>query len=65
MGFTVGVFLFLALGIISDAVDTVLLIEPMLWMLVSVICGIGALVSHMHIVAGKQVLGIEAESGKE
>lgn len=64
MGFTVGAFLFLALGIIGDAIDTVLLIEPMTWMLVSVTCGIGALVSHMHIVAAKQVLGIEAESGK-
>ena len=65
MAFTVGVFVFLALGVISDALDTVLILEPMMWMLVSIVCGLGAIVSHMHITTAKQVLGIGTESKRE
>jgi hypothetical protein len=65
MGFTIGVFLFLALGVISDALNTVLVLHSTMWFLVSIICGMGVLVSHMHVVAAKQFLGIEAESKEE
>ena len=65
MAFTIGVVLFLALGVISDALDTVLILHPTMWILVSIICGMVAIVSHMHIVTAKQFLGIEAESTKQ
>ena len=59
VGFTLAAFLFLALGVIGDALDTTLILHPTIWMLVSVTCGIGVLVTHMHVVAAKQALGIE------
>jgi hypothetical protein len=64
MAFTIGAFLFVALGVISDALDTVLILHPTIWFLVAITCGITVIVSHMHIVAAKQFLGIEAESKK-
>jgi hypothetical protein len=62
VAFTVVAVLFLALGVIGDALDTVLILHPTIWLLVSIFCGMVAIVSHMHIVAAKQVLGIIAES---
>jgi len=58
-------FLFIALGVISDALDTVLILHPTIWLLVAITCGITVIVAHMHIVAAKQFLGIEAESIKQ
>jgi len=63
--FTIGVVLFLALGVISDAIDSVIILHPTIWLLLSIICGMTVIVTHMHVVAAKQVLGIEAESKKE
>jgi len=60
--FTLGAFLFVALGMISDALNIVLVLHPTMWLLVSISCGITVMVSHMHIMTAKQVLGIEAES---
>ena len=57
--------LFVVLGVISDALDTVLVLHPTMWLLVAFIFGIAVIVAHMHVVAAKQVLGIEAESKKE
>ena len=60
--FTLSAFLWLALGIISDALNIVLVLHPTMWLLLSISCGITVMVSHMHIMTAKQVLGIEAES---
>jgi hypothetical protein len=62
--FTLGSSLFVALGVISDALNIVLVLHPTMWLLVSIGCGITVMVSHMHIMTAKQVLGIEAESKK-
>jgi len=62
---TVVALLFVALGVISDALDAVLLLHPTMWLLVAFICGITVIVAHMHVVAAKQVLGMEAGSKKE
>jgi hypothetical protein len=63
--FTLSAFLFVALGMISDAMNIVLVLHPTMWLLVSISCGIAVMVSHMHIMTAKQALGIEAESKKQ
>ena len=60
--FTLSAFLWVALGIISDALNIVLVLHPTMWLLASISCGITVMVSHLHIMTAKQVLGIEAES---
>jgi hypothetical protein len=62
--FTLGSFLFIALGIISDALNTVLGLHPIAWLLVAIGCGITVTISHLHIMTAKQVLGIGTESKK-
>lgn len=57
--------LFVVLGVISDALDTVLVLHPTMWLLVAFIFGIAVIVAHMHVVAAKEVLGVEAENRKE
>jgi len=63
--FTLQSFLYVALGVISDALNIVLVLHPTMWLLVAVGCGITVIVSHMHIMTAKQVLGIGTESKKE
>jgi len=60
--FTLCAFLFTALGVISDALNTVLLLHPTTWLLWAIGCGITVMISHMHIMTAKQVLGIGTES---
>jgi hypothetical protein len=57
--------LFVVLGVISDALDTVLVLHPTMWLLAAFIFGIAVIVAHMHVVAAKEVLGVEAENRKE
>ena len=63
--FTLGSFLFVALGVISDALNVVLVLHPIMWLLVAIGCGITVTISHLHIMTAKQVLGIGSESKKE
>jgi len=63
--FTLGSFLFTALGVVSDALNIVLVLHPTMWLLVSIGCGITVVVSHMHIMTAKQVLGIGTERKEE
>jgi hypothetical protein len=62
--FTLGAFLFAGLGVISDALNIVLVLHPTTWLLLAIGCVITVMISHMHIMTAKQVLGIEAESTK-
>jgi hypothetical protein len=62
---TISAFLFIALGVISDALDTVLILHPIIWLLLAISMGIMSIVTHMHVVAAKHFLGIESESKKE
>lgn len=63
--FTLGAMLFTVLGVISDALNTVLLLHTTTWLLLAIGCGIIVIISHMHIMTAKQILGIEAESKKQ
>ncbi len=58
-------FLFTALGIISDALNITLVLEPMSWFLWAIFAGVTAIVPTLHLVVAKHFLGIEAESKKE
>ena len=55
----------IALGVIGDAFDTKLILQPTIWLLLAISMGIMSIVTHMHVVAAKQFLGIEAESKKQ
>jgi hypothetical protein len=63
--FTLGSFLFVVLGVISDALSIVLVLHPTMWLLVSIGCGITVTISHLHIMTAKQVLGLGTESKQE
>jgi hypothetical protein len=57
-------FLFAAVGIIGDALNTTLLLQPMIWLLLAIFAGLHAIVPAMHLVVAKHFLGIEAENKK-
>jgi len=63
--FTLGSFLFAALGVVSDALNMVLVLHPTLWLLLAIGCVITVMISHLHIMTAKQVLGIGTESKQE
>jgi hypothetical protein len=58
-------FLFAALGVIGDALNITLVLQPMIWLLLAIFAGLHAIVPGMHLVVAKHFLGIEAESKKE
>jgi hypothetical protein len=58
-------FIFAALGVIGDALNITLGLEPMSWLLLAIVAGLNAIIGHMHTVAAKHLLGIETESKKE
>ena len=56
---------FAVLGVIGDAVNITLGLEPMSWFLMAIVVGLNAIIGHTHVVVAKHLLGIEAESNKE
>jgi hypothetical protein len=58
-------FLFAALGVIGDALNTTLVLQPMIWLLLAIFAALHAVVPDMHLVVAKHLLGMEAESKKE
>jgi hypothetical protein len=63
--FTYFSFLFAALGVIGDALNTTLVLQPIIWLLLAIFAGLHAIVPFMHLVVAKHFLGIEAESKRE
>jgi len=57
-------FIFAALGVIGDAMNITLGLEPMSWFLLAIVFGLNAIIGHTHVVVAKHLLGIEAESKK-
>jgi hypothetical protein len=57
-------FLFAVIGIIGDALNTTLGLQPMIWLLLAIFAAIHAIVPSMHLVVAKHFLGIETESRK-
>jgi hypothetical protein len=50
---------FAALGIVSDALDMKLLLEPRSWLLLAIILLVGSMLPHLHMLFAKQLLGME------
>ncbi len=63
--FTYLSFIFVVLGVISDALNTTLGLEPISWFLLAIFAGLHAVVPDIHLVMAKHFLGIEAESKKQ
>jgi len=57
-------FLFVALGIISDVLNTTLGLTSLSWFVLAIFAAIHAIVPATHLVGAKHLLGIEAESKK-
>lgn len=57
--------LFFALGIISDAFNITLVLEPMSWFLMAIFGMVASMGPTLHVVVAKHFLGLEAESKKE
>jgi hypothetical protein len=58
-------FLFAVLGIIGEALNSTLGLQPMIWLLLAIFASTHAVVPTLHLVVAKHFLGIEAESKKE
>ena len=57
--------LFALLGVIGDALDLILGLESISWLLLAVFFGLAAIGPLMHSVAAKLLYGIEAENKKK
>jgi hypothetical protein len=57
-------FLFVALGIIGNALNTTLGLTSLYWFLLAIFAALHAIVPSIHLVMAKNFLGIEAESKK-
>jgi hypothetical protein len=58
-------FIFAALGVISDALKTTLGLEPISWLLLAIVLGLNGIVSHMHLVVAKHLLGVDVENKRQ
>ena len=56
---------FVALGVIGDALNITLGLETISWFLLAIVVGLTAIHPQMHAVLAKHLLGMEAESKKE
>ena len=62
--FALACFVFAALGVISDALNITLGLEPMIWLLLAIVAILSALFFHMNDVMAKHLYGIESEIEK-
>jgi hypothetical protein len=58
-------FLFVVLGVISDALNITLSLEPMSWFLLAIFATVHAITPVMHVVVAKHFLGIDTQGKKE
>jgi len=63
--FAVASFLFAIIGIIADALNTNLILQPTVWLLLAVFTSMHAVVPSMHVVVARHLLGIEKEDTKK
>lgn len=58
-------FGFAVLGVVGDALNITLGLEPTSWFLLAIVAGLNAIIGHTHVVMAKHLLGVEAERQKE
>lgn len=56
---------FAALGVIGDALNITLGLEPMIWLLLAIVAGLNAVNPHMKSTVAKHLFGIESERKKQ
>jgi hypothetical protein len=52
------------LGVISDALNITLGLEPMIWLLLAIVAGLNAVNPHTKSTVAKHLFGIESERKK-
>ena len=62
---SIAALVFAALGVISDGFDIPLGLEPMIWLLLAIVAGLGAIMPHMKSTVAKHLYGIESEIKKQ
>ena len=60
--FTYTCFIFAALGVIGDALNMTLGLEPMSWLLLAIVAGLNAIIGHFRFTVARHLLGIESEN---
>ncbi len=50
-----------AVGVIGDALDITLILEPTSWLLLAIGVGLGAIMTHLNHLTAKHLYGIESE----
>ena len=63
--FTYACFIFTALGVIGDALNMTLGLEPMSWLLLAIVAGLNAIIGHTRFTVARHLLGIETVIKKE
>ena len=58
-------FIFAALGVIGDALNMTLGLEPMSWLLLAIVAGSNAIIGHTRFTMARHLLGIETDRRKE
>jgi len=54
-----------AIGVIGDALDIALILEPNSWLLLAIFAGLGAMMTHLNYLMARHLYGIESERKKE
>ena len=63
--FTYACFIFAAVGVIGDALNTTFGLEPISWLLLAIAFGVLSIPSYMKSVAARHLYGIESEREKK
>ena len=58
-------FAFVALGVVSDALNITFILEPMSWLLLAILAGMMSILPHLNVLMAKHLYGIESEIKKE
>ncbi len=60
--FTYVCFIFAALGVIGDALNMTLGLEPISWLLLAIVAGLNATYGHVRSTVARHLFGIETEN---
>jgi hypothetical protein len=57
--------IFAALGVIGDALDVTLVLEPISWLLLAIFVGLAGTIPHLNYLMARHLYGIESEREKK
>ncbi len=50
-----------AIGVIGDALNITLILEPTSWLLLAILVGLGVMMTHLNYLMARHLYGIESE----